>query len=632
MKKIFTLLTFTCGVLTVAMAQNTTDEENYVPVKEGPTNFFKTPPIRDLIPLLEDGVNEEEYYDSKDGRGNPDRSYLATADPKGLPTADGMDPVLQREQGWRDGSNMLKANWQGSGGSHPPDPSGAAGIDHYVHAVNTTYRVYEKDGTPLTGSMGLNSLWPGSSNDGDPIVMYDRYADRWFISQFQTGSNEILIAVSETSDPLGSYYAYEYSFNSFPDYPKFGVWSTCYLMTANTSSHDCIVYERDKMLVGDPNAAKINMYFPNLNMYFNSIAPIYAEGLSAPDSTADCYAFAVQDNNLSGISTDHIKILKIHVDWDVPANSDITEWQELNTASFDSHFSPTGNWQDLSQPNESNKIDALSGFFMYKAQFRRFDGYDVCMLTHTVDVNGSNRAGVRWYELRMDAGSDQWYIYQQGTYNPNDGRHRWCGNAAMDLNGHIGLAYSCMGDGSGDYAGLRFTGRYDGDALGEMTVVEQEAINGDGAQAAVCGNSNFQEQACSARFGDYSQMTVDPADDATFWYTGEYFGFSGTKRTRIFSFAMWELLGEEEPPVSNPYFNSYQPSPNAMTVMWKDLNDDRFDILLTDLSGKIIAQENNVDATLGQMTFDIPSTAVGIYLVTLKGQNTQMTDKIWFAR
>jgi hypothetical protein len=237
-------------------------------------------------------------------------------------------------------------------------------------------------------------------------------------------------------------------------------------------------------------------------------------------------------------------------------------------------------------------------------------------LVTTVDANGSNRAAVRWFELREN-NDDNWYIYQESTFDPNDGDSRWMGNGAMDLNGNIGLAYSVVGPST--YAGINYTGRYAEDPINQMTVEEQVAVEGTGSQTS----SPFN------RYGDYSQMTVDPSDDATFWFTGEYLGASGSRRTRIFSFAMWELLGEKERPIGNAYFNAYQPNNDELTILWKDLKDDRFDITVLDMNGKLIASQNNIDATQNQINFNIPSTATGIYLVQLNGQNTALSEKIY---
>lgn len=615
MKKLFTL-TAIAGFTLLAGAQE--NEEIQQEVKYDQCTFFmKTAPLGELMKTLTP-INDETYYDNwvpKDRKLKADWSQI---EDKGIPENNDIDPLRQEVYGRHSGKGSLKANWVGQAGAFPPDPTGAAGPDHYVQAVNSTYRVYDKTGTAVTPSYALHTLWPGSTSDGDPIVMYDRYADRWFISQFQTGSNEILMAISETTDPLGSYYLYEFSFPSFPDYPKYAVWSNAYFMTANMSGSECIAFEREKMIMGDPTASMISLNFPSFYQFFNSVAPAYAEGLWAPEDNESGWAFAVQDDSWPGISQDHIKVLKIDLDWDTPSNSSVVVHQELNTGSFNSVF--TNSWDDLTQPGTSQKLDAVTGIFMYRAQYRRFDGYNSMFLVHTVDVNGANRAGVRWYELREDLASapGEWYIYQQSTFDPNDGNSRWMGNGAIDINGNIGLAYSFVGPN--EYAGLRYTGRFTSDPLNEMSVQEQIAVEGTGAQTL--GN----------RYGDYSQMTIDPTDDATFWFTGEYLGASGSRRTRIFSFAMWELLGMDEAPKGKPYFNAYQPSNEQLTVLWKDLNDDQFDINVYDLNGKLIAQELNVDATQNQMDFNVPSTASGIYLVQLQGDNTNLSEKIYLSK
>lgn len=614
MKKLFTLFAVT-GLITVpSFAQE--EEEMEMKVEKKQCSFFmKTPPVRELMKMFPAPQESYENWVPKD-RDPEEFMSWDLIDDKGIPDNGGMDPALQTVEPWKDGKGSMKASWQGLSGAFPPDPTGAAGLDQYVQAVNSTYRVYDKEGNNLhPAPLALHSLWPGSTSDGDPIVMYDRYADRWFISQFQTGTNKILIAISETSDALGSFYLYEWQFSSFPDYPKYAVWSNAYFMTANTNSYDCVAYERDKMLAGDPTASMITMFFPNVPLFFNSIGVAYAEGLWAPEADEPGWAFAVQEDSWSGVSDDHIKVFKITLDWNTPTNSDCVIHQSITTQSMNNVF--TQWWDDITQQGTSQKLDAVAGIFMYKVQYRRFPGYDVVMLCHTVDVNNANRAGVKWYELRKDDGSDQWYIHQESTFDPNDGNSRWMGNIAMDLNGNVGLAYSIAGPN--EYAGLRYTGRFANDPLNTMTVIEQEAVAGTGAQTL--GN----------RYGDYSQMTVDPVDDATFWFTGEYLGPSGSRKSQIFSFAMWELVGQDEL-TNDPYFNAYQPNPTQLTVTWRDLADEQIDITIHDMNGKIIVQEAAVDATSEIRTFNVPAGATGVYVVSITGQNTQMSDKVYLSK
>jgi hypothetical protein len=531
----------------------------------------------------------------------------------GIPENNGIDPALQTAPPIYKGSAKTKVNINGMGGAFPPDPTGAAGPNNYVQAVNSSFKVMNKDGSNIGGGIhALSFLWPGSSSDGDPIVMYDRFADRWFISQFQVSSSEILIAISETSDPMGAYFAYSFTVNSnssFPDYPKFGLWPNGYYMSANSGNNNCVVFEREEMLLGNP-AQMISMTFPSMSYFFRSVAPAYAEGPTAPEADEPFYYFHVQDDSWSGVSTDHIKVLKCEVDWTAGTGS-VSVHQSLNTESFNSVF--TNSWDDITQKGSAQKLDAVTGIIMYKAQYRRFEDYNTAVMCTTVDVDNTNRAGVRWFELR-DNNDGQWYIYQEGTYSPDSQNSRWMGNVAMDQNGNMGMAYSFTGPD--DYAGIRYTGRYKDDPLGQMTVEEQIAVEGLSSQTG--GN----------RYGDYSQMTMDPSDDMTFWYTGEYLGNSGSRKTRIFSFSSWHLLGQEEADISNPFFNAYQTEPTKLKLVWNSLLDEQVSAKLIDMNGKIILTET-INSSINEKTFNVPSFAKGIYMIKLTGENTNLTKKIY---
>lgn len=579
-------------------------------------SFHKTAPIRSLIGT-ESGIDQKAFEDAiaKDGK----KTNSEGIEDIGIPENGGIDPVLQTEGPLYKTSTSLKENFNGLSGAFPPDPSGAAGPDYYVQAVNSSYRVYEKDGSTSGGWFGsLASLWPGSTSDGDPIVMYDRYAERWFISQFQPDSDEILIAISETTDPLGAYYAYSFTVpvggTGFPDYPKFGIWPDGYYMSANCSSNNCVVFEREKMLLGDQNAGMVMMNFPStIRYFFRSFAPAYAEGAVEPEEGEPFYYFHIQDNSWSGVSTDHIKVIECAVDWDTPSSSTVTVSQEIPTAAFNSVF--TNSWDDITQKGSTQKLDAVAGIFMYRAQYRRFEDYNTMMLCTTVDVDNSNRAGIRWFELRDD-NDGVWYIHQEGTYSPDTQNSRWMGNIAMDCFGNIGMAYSFAG--SDNYAGIRFTGRFKDDPLGQMTVAEQTAVEGQSSQTG--GN----------RYGDYSQMTMDPADDYTFWYTGEYIGTSGSRRTRIFSFSSWYLLGQEGPELANPYFSAFQPTASTIKLVWNSLLDEEVVAELVDMNGKVIFSEQ-INTLENEKTFEVPSFAKGVYVIKLTGKNTNLTKKLYLS-
>lgn len=470
--------------------------------------FRETPKLSALVPVLEEPEDKVYIVNNKFRRYKHVR-------PANLPG--GKDPVLQK-QGASHWSRAPLQNWDGTNFSaYPPDPSGAAGPNHYVHMVNSQFTIYDKTGTVLYGPANLGTLL-GGGNDGDPIVMYDDDADRWFLSQFKQSNNSLQIAVSQTSDPTGAYYSYEFSLNSFPDYPKYSIWGNAYFVSANKSAPQLYALERDKMLAGDPTASIQGFTVPSLatNGFF-SILPSHATS-SLPNASTPGYVFYFQDDGWGGVSSDHIKIWEVDLDWANSSNSTISTPQQLNVSAFDSEF--TTSWDDIEQPGTNDRLDGIPTAFMYMAQYREFSGYSSVVLNHTVDVDGTDHAGIRWYELRK-TGSNPWTLYQEGTFAP-DAESRWLGSICMDYQGNIGLAYSVSGPTV--YPSIRYTGRYAADPLGQMTLAEEDIVVGTSVQTG------------PNRWGDYAQMTIDPVDDATFWYTGEYVANGGNRKSRIASF------------------------------------------------------------------------------------------------
>ncbi len=424
-------------------------------------------------------------------------------------------------------------------GVYPPDTQGDVGPNHYVQVVNLGFQIWNKTGTSLYGPANLNTIWTGipspwnGTNNGDPIVLYDQAANRWMIAQFSlpnTTQYAMLIAVSQTSDPTGAWYRYVFQFgNKMPDYPKFGVWSDGYYMAVNQfisgsswGGVGACAFERSKMLTGDPSASMI--YFDlGASSDPGSMLPSDWDGATAPVANEPNYFTYFNDWSSA---TDYLKVWQFHSDWTTPANSTFTEVSSLATAPFDSEVCSNGNC--IPQSGSGVLLEALTDRLMYRLQYRNFGDHRSMVTNHTVDANGSGRAGIRWYELR-NTGSG-WSIYQQGTYSP-DATHRWMGSAAMNANGDIALGYSASD--AAIYPSIRYTGRLAGDPLGQMTFAEQTIINGGGYQSG-----------SAARWGDYSMMSVDPVDDGTFWYTTEYIQTSGSTswRTRIASFLFGPVL------------------------------------------------------------------------------------------
>lgn len=521
------------------------------------------------------------------------------------------DPIVQHAMGNKIMSPPI-VNWQGlTGNASPPDPSGAAGPAHYVQAVNLRYNIYNKTGTSLAGPLTLSSLWPGSTNMGDPIVMYDKHADRWFISQFN-GADKILVAISTSSNPTGSYYTYTFvpSPGNFPDYPKFSIWSDGYYCTSNIGGTEKFaVFDRTKMLAGNPTAGMISLTVPPTpNYYFFSPLPADADGQLPPFGTP-CPIFCYEDNAWPSATTDQIRIFKLTANWTTPSASSLILDQTIPTTSLNALFDV--NYDDVTQPGTSQKIDAIGGVFNYRAQYRRWTGYNSVVLNHAVIVNATTKqTGIRWYELRQNATTGVWSIYQEGTYAP-DLHSRWMGSIAMDDNGSIGIAYAVS---SGTvYPSIRYTGRLASDPLGQFTFAETTAIAGTSSQVGF------------NRFGDYSQTSLDP-DGITFWHTGEYLSSGG--KTRIFS---WQI------PLTPTGINDIENKPellvtqqeNKIKIRAKRLpNSNEMQVDLFDISGRQISElQVKPDNTDLECEMDISGLSKATYLVRIGNDKFQKVVK-----
>jgi len=506
-----------------------------------PVGFHKSKKLSDIVltpPSLRDRSWKEKVIPNKQG-------FLEEfSNPAELT---GPDPALQYEMSTNKSSATVGENFPGIpnlSGVAPPDTDGDVGPNHYVQMVNSTMQIWDKNGNSLYGPADIITLWDGfsgpwsSTNDGDPIVLYDEYSDRWIASQFSlpnypSGPFYELIAVSETGDPTGAWFQYAYEFSNMPDYPKFGVWPDGYYFTINQFAPPSLSYaggavcvlDRAAMINGDANA---EMLFFNLGTSYGSLLPADADGPNQPG--------AGSPNYLMNLGTNSLRIWEVDVDWTNTSNSSVSLVKTVSTQSY-SYSGIT-----INQPGTSQTLDALASRLMYRLQYRNFGSYEVMLTNHTVNADGSGQGGVRWYELRNNGSG--WNIYQQGTFAPADGDNRWMGSVAMNGNGDIGVGYSVSG--SSTYPSIRFAGQLAvNSGSGILDVNETSIIEGTIAQTGV------------NRWGDYSMMSIDPSDDQTFWYTTEYSNGGWNWRTQIASFSF-------EPPVIIAPVAQFSGNPTAI--------------------------------------------------------------------
>ncbi|MBU1009855.1 MAG: T9SS type A sorting domain-containing protein [Bacteroidetes bacterium] len=393
----------------------------------------------------------------------------------------------------------------------PSDPTGAVGPNHFVGAWNIGFRIFDKQGNPLTPAASLSTLFPGNAI-GDPIVLYDAAADRFVITEFDDSPNGFNVAVCQGSDPVNDgWYIYTTGFGtgSFPDYTKFSVWSDGYYVTANISqSNRIFVVQRDQMLLGNPSQF-VGLPLPGIStsgFYSPQVFHVTDDNLPASGNASVVY---LQDDAWSGVTTDHLKIWTINVDWTNTANSTISAAQQVITTPFISVFDG-GSFSNRPQPSGPDQ-DVLQATIMNQSQYRKFSDHNSVLVNFVVDTDGSSGelAGIRWFELRQPTDGEPWEIYQEGTYtSPNNGKDAFSGSMAMDAQGNIGMGYTTVS--TQEKIAIYYTGRYANDPLGLMTIDETLI-----AQSTTNNPSN--------RLADYVHLTVDPSNDKTFWHIAEFF-------------------------------------------------------------------------------------------------------------
>ena len=479
---------------------------------------------------------------------------------------------------------------------NPSDNTLAVGPNHVVQIVNTRMAIFTKKGHEydslgrvLYGPVETRVVFRGfggaceARNNGDAVVRYDQLADRWLIvmpifarlpvrhdapsprksgdpatrsvrgqpgqpgsavhlyeppptvpdttraGQRPTGQRPpadsgvyaMCYAVSVGADPYGPYYRYEFVRPLFPDYPRPAVWPDGYYVPTSTGDeviqkHACVV-DRVRMLAGQ-DATEQCVIIDGVNFLNNADL----DGKQLPPKGAPNVMIAAGGTQLKKIMEDSsLFVWSFHVDWNDPAKTKVVGPTRLAVAPY--HYLCDGQLTNcVPQPGTDRRLDAQGDKIMARLVYRRIGNRESIVAVHSVNTSAGG-GGVRWYELRLDKRRNV-SLYQQGTYAP-DSFYRWMASPAMDGKGNIGIGYSF--GGSPHFSGQRFAGRLADDPKGVLTLGETVLVEGEAAQTN------------TVRWEDYTQTAVDPSDDCTIWYVGDYLKKDATSySTRIGAFRM----------------------------------------------------------------------------------------------
>ena len=468
----------------------------------------------------------------------------------------------------------------------PSDSSLAIGPDHIVQTVNSRLAVYTKKGARfsatgkvLYGAVATNVIFAGlggvceTRNNGDAVVRYDQLANRWLIvmpifgrippsegprraspgqpaapgqlavagqasdpgpaaappanpppppappqgrgrgqppapnaspTPPPPGTYAMCYAVSTTADPLGPYYRYAFDRPLFPDYPRPAIWPDGYYVPTSTGDnvvqkHACVA-DRTSMLAGRP-ATEQCVVIDGVNFLNNADI----DGRELPPAGAPNIMMAAGGTQLKNVlEDDGVYAWTFHVDWRAPANTKVSGPVKIAVAPY--QYLCGGQLTNcVPQPGTDRRLDAQGDKLMQRLVYRKVGGHESIVAVHSIATKAGG-GGVRWYEFRLDTQRNP-VLYQQGTYAP-DGFYRWMGSIGIDRRGNIGIGYSF--GGTPNFAGQRFAARLAGDPPGRLTLHETVLVQGEAAQTN------------TLRWEDYTTTAMDPSDDCTFWYAGDY--------------------------------------------------------------------------------------------------------------
>jgi hypothetical protein len=408
----------------------------------------------------------------------------------------------------------------------PPDTNAAVGDTQVVQWVNLCYAVFDKsNGSLIAGPFLGNNFWAGfggpceTSNDGDPIIQWDKSNHRWVAAQNVFSAPYMTcIAVSQTADATGSYFRYAFPQPGFPDYPKWGLTRSVYYQSQNVFGFGPIGfgvnvcgYDGKSMLKGSSKATQVCIFDDSNGTAFDdSMLPADDDSDQGPTNRE--VLLGSIDNFFPGDT--HVYEYVFDVNFGNPSKSTLAgvdgsmpiSVPAFNLAICAGQYRTT---DCVLQPGTIYQLDTLGDRLMYRLAHFNEHGTQHFIVTHS--VNNTKAVAVRWYEFRAQGlGTTSLSLYQSGQ-TPNDGEFRWMGSGAMDKTGNIAIGYSRSSAAAGDYPSIYYAGQTAGDPLG---TTETEALikQGSGSQTDT-----------SDRWGDYSSMALDGADGCTFWYTQEYY-------------------------------------------------------------------------------------------------------------
>lgn len=416
--------------------------------------------------------------------------------------------------------------------SIPPDTHGSVGPAHLMTTLNTEVRIQDKTGG-VTSTVTLNAFW--ASLGGvcyDPRVHYDTFDGRWITTCAVNADSmgaKIYIAISTTSDPTGTWKFYSLDANAggtdstWGDYPVFGFNKKWIAITANMYRVKSKTFSGSKMWVVDKASALAggSLTLTTFPTSFDLVGGVKGNTMIPCVTFGGTDTLHLMDNSLRFDTRDTTFLVRLSritgtgtsPSWTVAPGSSYLGGG-VSTGLFRVINNFNSNVPDAMQKGSPILIDAGDTRAM-NAVFR--NGKIWCV--HAGGLPGKiaptpTRVAAFWYQI--DPAAMPFPIVQTGVIEGGDGTYVMFPSIAANSSND-----ACVGFSRSDpsrYAEAAYTGRRSGDPIGTMKSVQMIKAGESSYSKFFSGKSN--------RWGDYSNTSVDPTDDRTFWTIQEYAGTS----------------------------------------------------------------------------------------------------------
>ena len=429
------------------------------------------------------------------------------------------------------GTSFLGAR-QAESGFRPPDSMGAVGPTQVLVVVNGRIKVFDKTGNVGSLNVTANTFFASVRNGfdtSDPHVRYDRISGRWFLTMVNVAAvNRILIAVSSgpTITDASSFTFFQFQHDQvgptpnadtgkFADYDTLGVDASALYVGVNVFDSILInllgttgfVIRKADLLASTLTVTPFRqMMTCNSHTGACTTGPLTPQGVDNDDpGAAEGYFIGVD-----GASFSKLTMRRISDPGGTPSisgNLGITV--------------PTTRYP-IDQPalGSSRPLDALDDrLFAAAIHKNKTTGVSSLWTAHNIEVNssgvgttGGGRNGSRWYELTNLTTTPA--LNQAGTlFDPafSNPLGFWIPSVAMSGQGHMALASSRAGANA--FAEIAAAGRLATDPPG---ATQAPSLAQSSSTSYNVGTESPQ------RWGDYSQVVVDPNDDMTLWTFQEY--------------------------------------------------------------------------------------------------------------